>query len=57
MQATENPPVTLGDCDKQLRRLVKCLAHPGLAEYERAIIREEIDEWLECRLLCQTKAA
>ncbi len=49
-------PLTVADCDQQLRRLAIRLENQQLAEYEVALLREDIDEWLERRLLCALAA-
>ena len=49
--------LTVAICDLTLRRLAQRLRNPELADYEVALLREDIDEWLERRLLCQIAEA
>jgi hypothetical protein len=53
MAATVEVPLTVDECDRALRRLRIRLHAKGLAEYEVALLREDIDEWLDRRLMCE----
>lgn len=57
MEALVAEMLTVAECDIQLRRLRIRLHQKDLAEYEVALLRDDIDEWLERRLLCQIEAA
>jgi hypothetical protein len=53
VQAAAQEALSVAECDQALRRLRIRLHAKGLAEYERALVREDIDEWLDRRLMCE----